>query len=33
LNIDIPIADTVYRILYQKASPSAEFRNLTDKLK
>ena len=33
LKVEIPIADTVYRILYQKASPSVEFRNLVDKLK
>lgn len=33
LKVDIPIADTVYRILYQNTSPSVEFRNLTDKLK
>ena len=33
LKVEIPIADTVYRILYQKASPSAEFRKLIDKLK
>ncbi len=33
LRVEIPIADTVFRILYQKASPSAEFINLVDKLK
>ncbi|MBN1387313.1 MAG: NAD(P)H-dependent glycerol-3-phosphate dehydrogenase [Bacteroidales bacterium] len=33
LKVEIPIADTVYRILYQKASPSVEFRKLIDKLK
>lgn len=33
LKVEIPIADTVYRILYQKASPSVEFRKLVDKLK
>jgi glycerol-3-phosphate dehydrogenase (NAD(P)+) len=29
---DIPIADTVYRILYEKISPTVEMRILTDKL-
>lgn len=33
LKVDIPIADTVYRILYKKASPSVEFRKLTEILK
>ncbi len=33
LKVETPIADTVYRILYQKASPSVEFRKLVDKLK
>jgi len=33
LKVEIPIADTVFRILYQKASPSIEFRKLVDKLK
>lgn len=30
--VDIPIADTVYRILYEKAGPAIEFRLLADKL-
>lgn len=29
---DMPITDTVYRILYEKNSPSFEMRNLSDKL-
>ncbi|MEA1888023.1 MAG: NAD(P)H-dependent glycerol-3-phosphate dehydrogenase, partial [Bacteroidota bacterium] len=33
LKVDIPIADTVYRILYKKAGPSVEFRKLTEILK
>jgi len=31
-NADIPIADAVYRILYEKISPMMEMRILTDKL-
>jgi glycerol-3-phosphate dehydrogenase (NAD(P)+) len=31
-NADIPIADAVYRILYEKISPAMEMRILTDKL-
>jgi glycerol-3-phosphate dehydrogenase (NAD(P)+) len=31
-NADIPIADAVYRILYEKISPVMEMRILTDKL-
>lgn len=30
--VDIPIADAVYRILYEKAGPAIEFRLLADKL-
>lgn len=30
--VDIPIADTAYRILYEKAGPAIEFRLLADKL-
>ena len=30
--VDIPIADAVYRILYEKISPAIEMRILTDKL-
>lgn len=30
---NIPIADTVYRILYEQANPSTEFRKLTEILK
>jgi len=33
LKVDIPIADTVYRILYEKANPSVEFNILSNKLK
>lgn len=33
LKVDIPIAETVYRILYEKASPSVEFNILANKLK
>lgn len=29
-NVDIPIAEAVYRILYEKASPAMEMRKLTD---
>ncbi|MFY8137969.1 MAG: NAD(P)H-dependent glycerol-3-phosphate dehydrogenase, partial [Flavobacteriales bacterium] len=29
---DIPIADSVYRILYEKISPMMEMRKLTEKL-
>jgi glycerol-3-phosphate dehydrogenase (NAD(P)+) len=31
-NVDMPIADAVYRILYEKISPMMEMRILTDKL-
>jgi glycerol-3-phosphate dehydrogenase (NAD(P)+) len=31
-NVDIPIADAVYRILYEKAAPAMEMRKLTDLL-
>ncbi len=31
-NVDIPIAEAVYRILYEKISPAIEMRILTDKL-
>jgi len=31
-NADIPIADAVYRILYEKVSPAVEMRKLADKL-
>jgi len=31
-NVDIPIAEAVYRILYEKASPAMEMRKLTDLL-
>jgi hypothetical protein len=31
-NADIPIADAVYRILYEKVSPAVEMRILADKL-
>ncbi|MFN5619705.1 MAG: NAD(P)H-dependent glycerol-3-phosphate dehydrogenase, partial [Flavobacteriales bacterium] len=31
-NAEIPIADAVYRILYEKISPMMEMRILTDKL-
>ena len=31
-NVDIPIATAVYRILYEKISPSVEMRILADKL-
>ncbi len=30
--VDLPIADAVYRILYEKAGPAIEFRLLADKL-
>ena len=33
LKVSIPIADTVYRILYQKANPETEFDELTELLK
>lgn len=33
LKVDLPIADTVHRILYQKADPVPEFRKLTEILK
>ncbi|MDT8402397.1 MAG: NAD(P)H-dependent glycerol-3-phosphate dehydrogenase [Bacteroidales bacterium] len=33
LKIDIPVADSVYRILYQKADPAEEFRKLIELLK
>ncbi|HCC72059.1 MAG TPA: glycerol-3-phosphate dehydrogenase [Bacteroidales bacterium] len=33
LKVEIPIADTVYRILYHNTNPALEFRKLTDKLK
>jgi len=33
LKVEIPIADSVYRILYQKADPVSEFRNMTEILK
>ena len=29
-NVDIPIAEAVYRVLYEKASPAMEMRKLTD---
>lgn len=31
-NVDIPLAEAVYRILYEKASPAMEMRKLTDLL-
>jgi glycerol-3-phosphate dehydrogenase (NAD(P)+) len=31
-NVDIPIAEAVYHILYEKASPAMEMRKLTDLL-
>ena len=30
--VDIPIVDTVYRILYERISPEIEMRLLADKL-
>lgn len=33
LKVDIPIADTVYRILYKKTDPADEFKKLTEILK
>jgi len=33
LKVDLPIADTVHRVLYQKADPVPEFRKLTEILK